>query len=219
MTELETNAFTQMDAMYRYQRHFYDATRRFYLLGRDRLIEKMMISDGDRIAEIGCGTGRNLAILAGRYPRSNFYGLDASGEMLATAAANLAAFSNVTLTRELAEDLDHRKTFGLDDPLDAIFFSYSITMIPAWRESVLRALANLKGGGRLYIVDFYDQRELPRLFRFLLKAWLRKFHVQFWSELMPFLHRLDIDGRATLEIESVARRYAFIATLTKAGDS
>ena len=32
-----TTAFEKMDKMYRHQRYFYDLTRKYYLLGRDRL--------------------------------------------------------------------------------------------------------------------------------------------------------------------------------------
>ena len=80
-----TTAFEKMDKMYRYQRYIYDLTRKYYLLGRDSLINEMKISEGDNVLEIGCGTGRNLAILARKYPQTNFYGLDASAAMLETA--------------------------------------------------------------------------------------------------------------------------------------
>jgi hypothetical protein len=30
-----------MDRMYRFQRHFYDVTRRYYLLGRDQLLDRL----------------------------------------------------------------------------------------------------------------------------------------------------------------------------------
>ncbi len=219
MTAIVADAYQRMDSMYRYQRYFYDATRKYYLLGRDRLIDKMEITAGDTVAEIGCGTGRNLEILARRYPQARFVGLDASSEMLETAAGKLEGLGNIKLATALADSFDFQTTFGLDKPLDTIFFSYSISMIPVWRESLENALVNLRPGGTLYIVDFYDQRGLPRWFRYLLRAWLRRFHVQFWSDLIPFLFKLDGDGRGTLEIESVARRYALIATFRKAGET
>src|SRR5262245_5422229 len=80
-----SDAFSKMDSMYRYQRYIYDPTRKFYLLGRDRLLDLMQIRTNDNVLEVGCGTGRNLAILAGRYPKSNFFGLDASSVMLNAA--------------------------------------------------------------------------------------------------------------------------------------
>ena len=209
------SAFQQMDNMYRYQRYFYDATRKFYLLGRDTLIRKMEIHDGDNVLEAGCGTGRNLAILAKLHPKANFFGLDASSEMLVTAQAKVDAkgLKNVTLKTALADDFGHKSTFDLEKPFDSIFFSYSISMIPPWKEALANALANLKPGGNLYIVDFYDQRDLPGWFRYLLTGWLRKFHVQFWGDLMPHLDELVNTGAGELEIISIGRRYSFIAII------
>lgn len=37
-----------MDAVYRHQRHFYDLTRKYYLLGRDHLIDELQPPDGAR---------------------------------------------------------------------------------------------------------------------------------------------------------------------------
>ena len=80
----------EMDRMYRLQRYFYDATRKYYLLGRDQLLREMALQPGDRVLEIGCGTARNLIVLARQRPDVTCYGLDASHEMLATAANKVA---------------------------------------------------------------------------------------------------------------------------------
>ena len=53
-----------MDRMYRMQRYFYDVTRKYYLLGRDQLLEQMEVRAGEHVLEIGCGTARNLIALA-----------------------------------------------------------------------------------------------------------------------------------------------------------
>ena len=58
------DARVAMDRMYRRQRHIYDLTRKFYLLGRDRLIADLEVAAGDRVCEVGCGTARNLIALA-----------------------------------------------------------------------------------------------------------------------------------------------------------
>lgn len=42
-----------MDRMYRVQRHIYDATRRYYLLGRDLLVRDLRHSTGG----LGAGSG------------------------------------------------------------------------------------------------------------------------------------------------------------------
>lgn len=206
-----------MDRMYRYQRYFYDSTRKYYLFGRDKLIEQMDVQAGENVLEVGCGTGRNLVILAEKFPLTHFYGLDASTEMLKTAQAKVDAknITNITLKTALADDFMHQETFGLDERFDSIFFSYSISMIPTWKESIANALHNLKPGRNIYIVDFYDQKDLPAWFRKILQVWLRQFHVQFWEDLMPHLRSLEKQGLITLNISSVFRRYSFIAELTK----
>ena len=74
-----------MNRMYRRQRHIYDGTRRYYLLGRDRLIAGLQPAAGANVLEIGCGTGRNLVLAAGLYPDARFFGIDVSTEMLTSA--------------------------------------------------------------------------------------------------------------------------------------
>ena len=51
----------------------------------------MKISEGENVLEIGCGTGRNLAILARKFPDAKFFGLDASAAMLETAEKKIIA--------------------------------------------------------------------------------------------------------------------------------
>src|SRR5262245_37086651 len=74
-----------MDRIYRRQRHVYDATRKFYLPGRDRLIHRLNPPAGGRVLEIGCGTARNLIVASRAYPDVHFFGIDISSEMLETA--------------------------------------------------------------------------------------------------------------------------------------
>ncbi len=203
--------------MYRLQRHFYDLTRKYYLLGRDRLLDEMAIYDGELVLEVGCGTARNLIILAGRHPGSKLYGLDASSAMLETARSKIDAVhrTNIDLRTALADDFTFDGTFGLDRPFDKIFFSYSISMIPTWRESIENALANLKNGGTIYFVDFWDQADLPRGFQIFLKWWLSKFHVHHRPELIDHLKALEKLGSARVSIRTIFRRYAFIAQVHK----
>lgn len=210
-----TDAFENMDRMYRIQRYFYDATRKYYLLGRDRLLDEMDIKPGEHVLEAGCGTARNLIILAKRHPKAHFYGLDASAAMLETAQAKVdaAGVKNITLKTALADDFRFDSTFHLAKPFDKIFFSYSISMIPPWRESIENALQNLAAEGSLFIVDFYDQRDLPRAFARFLKWWLSKFHVTHWEGLMPFLESQEITRRFEVRIEPLCRRYSFLARL------
>jgi S-adenosylmethionine-diacylgycerolhomoserine-N-methlytransferase len=208
----------EMDDMYRWTRYVYDLTRKYYLLGRDRLLDEMNLQPGQRVLEIGCGTARNLIRLARQRPGTACYGLDASTEMLDTAAgkvkrAGLAA--RISLRHCLAEDLDHARTFNLAEPFDAAFFSYSLSMIPTWPQAIDAALANLQPRAALYVVDFWDQAAWPRWFRVMLQRWLDLFHVHYRPELLEHLQKLDAQGVGKLTLQSVAGRYAYLATFRK----
>lgn len=215
--KIESNAFENMDRMYRYQRYFYDATRKYYLLGRDKLISELNVQNGENILEIGCGTGRNLIILARKNPNANFFGLDASAEMLKSAQTKVERLKlkNIHLETALADDFSFDKTFDLSEKFDTCYFSYSISMIPTWKESIANCLANLKADRSFYIVDFYDQKDLPRWFRKILKGWLRQFHVRFWGDLMPHLEELEKQGLGKLSVKSIYKSYSFIAEFNK----
>jgi S-adenosylmethionine-diacylgycerolhomoserine-N-methlytransferase len=211
------SAFEKMDKMYRHQRYFYDLTRKYYLLGRDKLINELKLRKGENILEVGCGTGRNLAILAEKYPHTNFYGLDASAAMLETAQKKCAAkkLRNIRLENALADDFNFAETFELKNPFDTIYFSYSISMIPTWTESIQNALQNLKENRSIYIVDFYDQRDLPDWFQRILQSWLKQFHVKYPKDLIPYLETLQKDDLGKLSVRSIYKSYSFIAQFKK----
>jgi S-adenosylmethionine-diacylgycerolhomoserine-N-methlytransferase len=208
----------EMDAMYRWTRYIYDFTRKYYLLGRDRLLDDMELRPGDHVIEIGCGTARNLIRLAKKRPDLHLYGLDVSTEMLATAAAKVKSAgleSRITLRHCFAEQLDFAKTFGLEAPFDAAFFSYSLSMIPTWPQAIDAALANIRRGAAFYVVDFWDQSSWPTWFRWVLKFWLDLFHVHYRPELIEHLEKLDEQHIGKLTLQSVAGRYAYIAAFRK----
>lgn len=215
---MTANQVQAMDKMYRHQRYIYDITRKYYLFGRDRLIRRMQLSPGDNVLEIGCGTARNLLLLAKRYPQVQFYGLDASQQMLNTAQKKIDAqgkTEQIHLQHCLAEELDAQQTFGLNQPFDAIYFSYTLSMIPTWQQAIEAALANLKTGGEMYIVDFSDQRGLPRWFQALLKRWLSLFSVHYRPELLPYLENLSQQNQGDMQVESLGGHYAFLASFKK----
>ena len=207
----------RMDRMYRLQRHFYDLTRKFYLLGRDDLLTKMNVQAGQTVLEVGCGTGRNLAILARRHPDVRFWGLDASTEMLKTAAATMERkkiSERVVLRQALAEELDPEGLFGLARPFDTIFFSYSLSMIPTWEQAVEKAISSLAPQGHLHIVDFCDQMGLPAPLRWMIKRWLALFGVHHKPELVPALERMAGEGKCELQVKYLYGRYAFRADVS-----
>jgi S-adenosylmethionine-diacylgycerolhomoserine-N-methlytransferase len=206
-----------MNRMYAMQRYIYDFTRKYYLFGRDRLIERMPVSSGQSVVEIGCGTGRNLVLLSRLRPAAMCYGFDAADVMIDTAQKKVAAAGlsqRIHLRQGLAEELNARDWFSVD-AFDRVFFSYSLSMIPTWKQAIEAAMANLKLGGEMWVVDFWDQAGYPRPFARLLKAWLSLFHVHHRPELLEYMEKMHADGRGVLTIEPVGRRYAYLARFVK----
>jgi len=194
-----------MDRVYRHQRYIYDITRKYYLFGRDRMIRELALEPGGRLVEIGCGTARNLVRIARLYPEAQLYGLDASLEMLKTAAetvrrAGLA--ERITLAHAFAEDLTPA-LFGT--AFDACLFSYSLSMIPDWKSALGAASQSLNPGGKIHVVDFGDLEGLGHWGRKLLLAWLGLFHVAPRIELLQSFER---HHRNALKI--LPGRYAFL---------
>ena len=199
-----------MDQVYRHQRYIYDFTRKYYLFGRDRLIRELALSPGDRLVEVGCGTARNLIRIARRYPGTQLFGLDASQEMLKTAAEAVRRAgleTRISLAHGYAEDLTPAM-FGENEAFDACVFSYSLSMIPRLETGTcVAASASLSATGRIHVVDFGDLAGLGGAGRAILLAWLRLFHVTPRAEL---LHAFEQDASAFLRL--LPGRYAFLLT-------
>lgn len=204
----------RMDRMYALQRHIYDATRRFYLLGRDRLLEEMPAPHGGAVLEMGCGTGRNLAVLRRLRPDLNLCGLDVSARMLETAGRKLEGH-DVRLTCCQAEELNPCVHFKLDGRFDVVFFSYVLSMIPTWKDALEAGWAALKPGGTLAVVDFWGQGGLPVWLEWLHERWLRLYGVSLRPELLTHLRQMEREGRARLEVHSVRGGYAYLAWVEK----
>lgn len=208
-----------MDNMYRLTRHVYDITRKYYLLGRDTLIENLNAKDGEHVCEVGCGTARNLIKMAKRYPKAHFYGLDASDEMLKTAKGNLdraGLGSRMILKQAFSQSFDPKTLFSVDKPLDKIVFSYALSIIPPWKESIDHTFALLPSKGELHIVDFGSQEDLPPAFRKFIFWWLRLFHVYYKPEILAYLQELEKSGAGSLELHSLYRGYTYRAIFKKA---
>jgi S-adenosylmethionine-diacylgycerolhomoserine-N-methlytransferase len=147
----------RMDRKYRYERHIFDLSRRFFLFGRERAIAVLRLQDAASVLEIGCGTGRNLKLMADRHPALRLTGIDISEQMLKSARAKIARAR-----------LDDRVTLLHGDAIaptgckaQRILMSYSLSMIPDWQRALAIAIETLEPGGILAIVDFGNFGGLP----------------------------------------------------------
>ena len=204
------HAAQHMDRMYRLQRHIYDATRKFYLLGRDRLIADLKPASGACVLEIGCGTARNLIHAARLYPHARFYGVDISIEMLTTARAAIARAGlsdRIGLAWADATDFDPAQIFDVAG-FDHIFLSYTLSIMPPWRAGLHHAIRLLTSGGVLHIVDFADCARLPGWFRHGLHRWLHAFSVEPRMDLDQTLAGLAAEEGLAMISTTLFRGYA-----------
>ena len=219
MSTATQDAARHMDGIYKYQRYIYNATRKYYLLGRDRLLDELQSDDVSTVLEVGCGTGRNLIHAAIRCPNARIVGFDISQAMLETARTSIA---RAGLSDRIDVYQADATAFDLSDlcreaRVSRVFISYTLSMIPAWRQVLTRALEAAGPGGRLYILDFGQQEAWPRWFKAVLFAWLRQFSVHPRAELEPELIKLASDTGAALEFRHLYRGYADFGVLTKPG--
>jgi S-adenosylmethionine-diacylgycerolhomoserine-N-methlytransferase len=211
------NAADLMDRIYRHQRHVYDFTRKYFLLGRDRMIAEIGARDGARVLEIGCGTGRNLIMLARKYPGASCFGIDVSTEMLDSAMRAIlraGVKARVHLAHADATQFEPGVLFGVDQ-FDRIFISYSLSMIPQWQSVAGAAIAHLAPDGELRIIDFGRQERLPVAFRRLLWRWLSAFHVEPRDDLEAVLRASAAASGATMTFARPYRGYAQYAVLRR----
>ena len=147
----------RMARMYRPQKYIYDLTRKYYLLGRDRLIDELDLQAGQTLLDIGCGTGRNLALIGQRYPAARLFGLDAAEPMLEIATTKLQHVGvRATLAHGIAEALDPPAMFGHWGGFDHVTISYCLSMVDDPEAAVRAAARHLAPGGTLHVVDFGD---------------------------------------------------------------
>jgi ubiquinone/menaquinone biosynthesis C-methylase UbiE len=117
---------------------------------RREAVERLELRRGDRVLEVGCGTGRNFPYLreavgdAGR-----IYGVDLSAGMLrhAEKLCEQHGWRNFSLTEADAVG------FTAGEPLDGVLFSLSCNTMPHHLDVLRQAWWQLRPGGRLIIMD------------------------------------------------------------------
>ncbi len=117
---------------------------------RAAAIRRLELRSGARVLEVGCGTGRNLAMLRRAVGADgHIYGVDLSEGMLTRARAlcQRHAWRNVTLLRCAAP------AYVLPELVDGVLFSLSYTTMPQHRAVLLHAWDQVRPGGHLVILD------------------------------------------------------------------
>ena len=149
----------RMESFYGGQAGAYDDFRRRLLKGREELFQNLPKPAGGIWVDMGGGTGSNIENLAEDITSlKKVYVVDLSESLLKVAADRFAERGWGNAIATAADATKFRPDEGL---ADVVTFSYSLTMIPDWFAAIENALAMLKPGGHIGVVDFYVGRKYP----------------------------------------------------------
>jgi len=213
----EAAAALSMNGIYRYQRHVYDFSRRYFLLGRLHMISSLSPPSEGHVLEVGCGTAWNLVQAAEKYPGIHLYGFDVSTDMLQTAGRSLDRHrlrGRVRLAHGDATEFDTHRMFGRA-AFDRVFISFALSMIPGWKDVIAACSKVLAEDGELHIVDFGQCERLPAAFRQLLFAWLAQFSVTPRAGFEEELGKFARENGLELAFSRLFRGYSVCAVLRR----
>jgi ubiquinone/menaquinone biosynthesis C-methylase UbiE/predicted Fe-Mo cluster-binding NifX family protein len=160
----------------------------FYRGFIQRAIKKMGIQYGDKILDLGCGTGFNACIME-EYLGDNgkIAGMDLSSIMERQFNKKCANYHNIKFIRKRID-----LPFSLSEQFDKIFVSFVIHGFPhKVRHTVLKNVYNhLKPGGTFFMLDFaeFNMNDMPALYRFIFKNMECKYAFDFierdWKQIL-----------------------------------
>ena len=188
----------RLEAFYAPQAHLYDRFRERLLQGRQTLMGWLAPGPGERMVELGGGTGRNLLFLEESLLELEAVEVvDLCPALLDRARLITERFPNV---RTMVADAVSYRTA---EPVDIVYFSYALTMIPDWRGAIENAISLLKPGGRLGVVDFYVSAKYPSQGEVRHSAFTRHFWPRWFAhdgvhlspETLRYLRTLLPDNR------------------------
>src|SRR5262245_55265619 len=184
-----------MESFYAGQAEAYDDFRKRLLKGRQELWNLIQPPDDGTWIDMGGGTGANLDYFGERIRRlSKIYVLDLSRSLLEIAKQRIASKGWKNVETVEADATTFQPPNG---PVDVVTFSYSLTMIPDWFAALENALAILKPGGTIGVVDFYVSRKFSTdglvrhgwWTRTFWPTWFAMDNVFHSPDTVPFLHR------------------------------
>jgi SAM-dependent methyltransferase len=119
---------------------------------KKRLLTLASVRPGERLVDVGCGTGTLLQLLVDSRSQCWAYGVDADPEMLARARPKLAqGRGDALLAAAFAQQLPFRPA-SFDRALSSLFFHH---LASDAKVAALRAIHDvLRPGGTLHVLDF-----------------------------------------------------------------
>ncbi len=157
--------------------------------GRLQAIERMNIQPGERVLEVGVGTGINLSL----YPKdAAITGIDYTASMLEKARERAARMQNTRLLQMDAADLKFA-----DNSFDIVYAPYLISVVPDPVKVAQEMRRVCRPGGRIIFLNHFLSPN-PLLSR--IERWISPFtiHIGFKSDLdLPaFLAQADLQPKS-----------------------
>ena len=157
--------------------------------GRKAVIDRMRCQPGERILEVGVGTGLSLPL----YPSGvQVTGIDISEDMLRRARVRTARHGLRHVAALLRMDAEHMQF--RDDSFDKVVAMYVVSVVPSPTQLVAEMRRVCRPGGELYIVNHFQHANplvagMERLLAPLSR--LLGFHSDF--PLQDFLREADLE--------------------------
>jgi len=117
---------------------------------RRRAVDALRLEKGDRVVEIGCGTGRNFPLLERAVgPAGAVIAVDISKAILARAQKRAArhAWSNIELVESDAA------SYEFPARVDGVLSTYTLVILPEYDRVIENACRALKEGKRCAVLD------------------------------------------------------------------
>jgi len=163
-----------LNRYYGASRFIYDATRKYYLFGRDGALRDLAADRAwSTLVEVGLGTGRNLARLHRARPDARLGGLEASDAMIEHARAKCPW---ARIAQGFAEDAPLADVLGARP--DRVLFSYCLSMVGDRAVALENARRAVSERGAVVVVDFADFAGWPQRAARAFRTYLETFRVK-----------------------------------------
>jgi phosphatidylethanolamine/phosphatidyl-N-methylethanolamine N-methyltransferase len=124
---------------------------RVFQASRETVVRKLKVEPGERVLEVGVGTGLCLPLYP---PHCDITAIDLSDAMLEKAAERVKelGLANVKLMLMDAGEMDFA-----DSTFDLVIAAYVVTAVPDYRKLMSEMVRVSKPGGRLILLNHFTQ--------------------------------------------------------------
>ncbi len=171
----------------------YDRVWSYYVEASVRATRRRLLTEpGERVLDIGCGTGALLASLAAGEAGTDLIGVDLSAEMLAVARAKTPG--SVRLVQGSGESLPFA-----DETFDIVVSTSAFHYFRHPQDALAEVHRVLRHGGRLVITDWCDDFASCRACDLILRLFDRAHFRSYGADEMTRM--LEAGGFAVVSVE------------------